>query len=106
MSYDTKQVTNIYIRNADNKEQPIFRINYNPDFDFPVVTLITFPLNYSICVPMRTVVSQQHQLTRSKSNLFDKIIKNKQNKDAKMRYSGPCFFFSVNIYLFIFDILQ
>jgi hypothetical protein len=43
--YDTKQVTNIYFRNADNKEQPIFRINYNPDFDFPVVTLITFPFS-------------------------------------------------------------
>ena len=68
MSYDTKQVTNIYIRNADNKEQPIFRINYNPDFDFPVVTLITFPLEYlcaHVKVNMRAVVSQQHQfLTR------------------------------------------
>ena len=32
-------------------------------------------------VNMRTVVSQQHQLTGSKSSLFDKIIKNKQNKE-------------------------
>jgi hypothetical protein len=30
---------------------------------------------------MRAVVSQQHQLTGSKSSLFDKIIKNKQNKE-------------------------